>query len=184
MSERLHRAIDLAARAHAGQFRKDKDIRIPYVAHVYGVAMLLESHGFSEDVVIAGLLHDVLEDSPAFAVEVATFGDDVHRWVLTVTDPTAGQNNHDWLERKAAYIDRKSTRLNSSHLGISYAVFCLKKKPISVPVASVAPEESLMRYRREDAEVARIPGAQDPLFLNLAPTPDPSTLPLLEVIPI
>src|SRR2546426_4383355 len=29
---------------------------------------------------------------------------------------------------RAAYIDRKSTRLNSSHLVISYAVFCLKKK--------------------------------------------------------
>src|SRR5205814_10608682 len=28
--------------------------------------------------------------------------------------------------------DRKSTRLNSSHLGISYAVFCLKKKKISI----------------------------------------------------
>src|SRR5262245_63768058 len=28
----------------------------------------------------------------------------------------------------AAALDRKSTRLNSSHLGISYAVFCLKKK--------------------------------------------------------
>src|SRR5258705_7303965 len=28
----------------------------------------------------------------------------------------------------AALLDRKSTRLNSSHLGISYAVFCLKKK--------------------------------------------------------
>src|SRR5437899_7427137 len=28
------------------------------------------------------------------------------------------------------WIDRKSTRLNSSHLGISYAVFCLKKKKI------------------------------------------------------
>src|ERR1035441_10265101 len=28
----------------------------------------------------------------------------------------------------ASSIDRKSTRLNSSHLGISYAVFCLKKK--------------------------------------------------------
>src|SRR5437899_9488413 len=28
----------------------------------------------------------------------------------------------------AVIIDRKSTRLNSSHLGISYAVFCLKKK--------------------------------------------------------
>src|SRR5258705_8956525 len=29
---------------------------------------------------------------------------------------------------KVRMIDRKSTRLNSSHLGISYAVFCLKKK--------------------------------------------------------
>src|SRR5947199_181919 len=28
-------------------------------------------------------------------------------------------------------LDRKSTRLNSSHLGISYAVFCLKKKMVS-----------------------------------------------------
>src|SRR2546426_2410107 len=32
------------------------------------------------------------------------------------------------LEKKLAEIDRKSTRLNSSHLVISYAVFCLKKK--------------------------------------------------------
>src|ERR1035438_2947139 len=30
--------------------------------------------------------------------------------------------------RNVSEIDRKSTRLNSSHLGISYAVFCLKKK--------------------------------------------------------
>src|SRR5262245_63868041 len=29
-------------------------------------------------------------------------------------------------------LDRKSTRLNSSHLGISYAVFCLKKKNINI----------------------------------------------------
>src|SRR5205814_7813577 len=31
-------------------------------------------------------------------------------------------------ERYYPHVDRKSTRLNSSHLGISYAVFCLKKK--------------------------------------------------------
>src|SRR5437899_5561996 len=35
-----------------------------------------------------------------------------------------GRDVHGALEE----IDRKSTRLNSSHLGISYAVFCLKKK--------------------------------------------------------
>src|SRR5437899_12924987 len=32
------------------------------------------------------------------------------------------------LRHPEAEVDRKSTRLNSSHLGISYAVFCLKKK--------------------------------------------------------
>src|SRR5262245_65134191 len=32
--------------------------------------------------------------------------------------------------------DRKSTRLNSSHLGISYAVFCLKKKKINTDLIS------------------------------------------------
>src|SRR5947199_7862284 len=37
------------------------------------------------------------------------------------------QRQHD-LARPHARGDRKSTRLNSSHLGISYAVFCLKKK--------------------------------------------------------
>src|SRR5262245_64829414 len=33
-------------------------------------------------------------------------------------------------QETAPIIDRKSTRLNSSHLGISYAVFCLKKKKV------------------------------------------------------
>src|SRR5258708_29298855 len=33
-------------------------------------------------------------------------------------------------------IDRKSTRLNSSHQIISYAVFCLKKKKLSVPLSN------------------------------------------------
>src|SRR5258705_4175255 len=34
--------------------------------------------------------------------------------------------------------DRKSTRLNSSHLGISYAVFCLKKKRTATAVSDSA----------------------------------------------
>src|SRR5262245_63519722 len=50
-------------------------------------------------------------------------------------------------------LDRKSTRLNSSHLGISYAVFCLKKKKDRVlrgdPLARRL-EESGSRRRAED----------------------------------
>src|SRR5207253_6320758 len=41
--------------------------------------------------------------------------------------PTAGAKNEADLPAKARrYLDRKSTRLNSSHVAISYAVFCLK----------------------------------------------------------
>src|SRR5207253_9969165 len=36
--------------------------------------------------------------------------------------------SHAHAHKRATFIDRKSTRLNSSHVAISYAVFCLKKK--------------------------------------------------------
>src|ERR1035438_10706651 len=48
-----------------------------------------------------------------------------HDGIENILQSNVGQR---WLDR---YGDRKSTRLNSSHLGISYAVFCLKKKKIN-----------------------------------------------------
>src|SRR3712207_7065358 len=39
-----------------------------------------------------------------------------------------GQPDHHGLPLQVLAVDRKSTRLNSSHANISYAVFCLKKK--------------------------------------------------------
>src|SRR5256885_3750290 len=45
--------------------------------------------------------------------------------------PGAGLVAHARAGRSGFAIDRKSTRLNSSHLVISYAVFCLKKKKIT-----------------------------------------------------
>src|SRR3712207_7267695 len=41
----------------------------------------------------------------------------------------------EWLNRTINIEDRKSTRLNSSHANISYAVFCLKKKNTSVSLS-------------------------------------------------
>src|ERR1039457_1894817 len=46
------------------------------------------------------------------------------RWYSSQASPD-GSLNKDFL--RCSRIDRKSTRLNSSHLVISYAVFCLKK---------------------------------------------------------
>src|SRR3712207_9285601 len=44
------------------------------------------------------------------------------------TAPIAYLNNQYVVNEKVCGLDRKSTRLNSSHANISYAVFCLKKK--------------------------------------------------------
>src|SRR5205807_6809162 len=47
---------------------------------------------------------------------------------IEIGDPGAEDPARDHRDRAAELRDRKSTRLNSSHLVISYAVFCLKKK--------------------------------------------------------
>src|SRR5690606_39437600 len=51
--------------------------------------------------------------------------------VLDATFTTdLGGEARDYVESSSNTIDRKSTRLNSSHVKISYAVFCLKNKQI------------------------------------------------------
>src|SRR5205814_4889388 len=64
---------------------------------------------------------------PADAVEVAR---SLSAHGCDIVDVSAGQTVPDQQPTygRLFQTDRKSTRLNSSHLGISYAVFCLKKK--------------------------------------------------------
>src|SRR2546430_4207202 len=50
------------------------------------------------------------------------WGHERHSPPIRLPDPSC------WLPWQSRYLDRKSTRLNSSHSQISYAVFCLKKK--------------------------------------------------------
>lgn len=108
-TERLQTALDFAARAHAPQLRKDPDWEIPYVAHVYGVATILLRHGFADEIVVAGLLHDVLEDQPARRDEMELlFGHDTIRLVEWVTEVKTGHDGRKlpWSVRKAAYNER------------------------------------------------------------------------------
>lgn len=106
-SRRVHKAIDLAARAHQGQSRKDRDIPIPYIAHCFGVACLLAEFGFDEDVFVAGLLHDVLEDQPECMPEVEQFGKQVAALVRAISERKldAAGEERPWAERKSEYIE-------------------------------------------------------------------------------
>src|SRR5258708_21109120 len=69
-----------------------------------------------------GPVEQVAED---LAHVLAVCGEHSAREIRVASDPA--DRAAVWRGRKAA-LDRKSTRLNSSHQIISYAVFCLKKK--------------------------------------------------------
>src|SRR5439155_18088049 len=64
-------------------------------------------------------------------VLVVVVGEEVEVQVLAYIPLREQRQATDVLDRLDVFGDRKSTRLNSSHVAISYAVFCLKKKIIS-----------------------------------------------------
>lgn len=102
---RFAKALALAERAHAGQFRKGTPL--PYIEHPKGVAERVGAYGGSEDQVIAALLHDVLEGGgEPFRAEIAEFGPVVLRMVLDCSDtvPAAGGTKPPWKARKEAYL--------------------------------------------------------------------------------
>src|SRR5262245_24388558 len=84
-SPRYDAALALAARAHRSQLRKGTDL--PYIAHPVHVSLILIRHGFGEDLAIAGLLHDVVEDTdvPLYRI-AAEFGDEVAGLVAAVSE--------------------------------------------------------------------------------------------------
>jgi (p)ppGpp synthase/HD superfamily hydrolase len=91
-------ALAFAADRHAGQTR-DLD-GLPFVTHPVEVACLLHEAGYSDEVVAAGVLHDVLEDTDADPGELeARFGRRVAELVGAVTDDPSIR---DRAERKAA----------------------------------------------------------------------------------
>jgi len=59
--EKLFKAVEIASKAHNGQRRKGQDPS-PYICHPFFVGMILLKLGYDEEVVSAGILHDVIED--------------------------------------------------------------------------------------------------------------------------
>lgn len=99
-SERYQAALALAAGAHAGQVRKGGGGS--YLVHPVHVSVILLRHGFAEDVVLAGLLHDVAEDTevPLAKIE-AGFGPAVAEMVAALTErKREGGVERPWEVRK------------------------------------------------------------------------------------
>lgn len=104
-TERLDKAIRIAARSHAqqGQHRKGSDT--PYIIHPFGTMLIASQATDDEDTLIACLLHDVIEDvHPEIYSKVdmsRDFGDKV---LGIVMDVTKDDTMTDWHESAQAYL--------------------------------------------------------------------------------
>jgi len=108
-----------AIRAHKGQVRKSEREK-PMVIHPIIVANILKEYGYDDNVVMAGYLHDVVEDTDYTIENIKeTFGDDVSSLVYEASEPDKSKS---WEERK------KHTIENTKNLDIRHkAVICADK---------------------------------------------------------
>jgi len=96
MDDILFDAIEVAVHAHRGQFRKGT--KIPYVFHPLNVGRILHECGCSVLVVVAGILHDTLEDTPIAFEDIQTrFGEEVANLVSLLSEP---DKTDTWEHRK------------------------------------------------------------------------------------
>jgi (p)ppGpp synthase/HD superfamily hydrolase len=99
--ELYEQALNIAVKAHKEQTRKHDGS--PYISHPIIVGRILEKAGFSEIVVAAGLVHDVLEDTSVTEDELQQIlGAEVVRIVAAVSE----EKSLVWEDRKKQYIQR------------------------------------------------------------------------------
>jgi len=105
-SARLEEAARFAAVAHREQARRLSGT--PYFQHAGAVAWILDRAGFDENVMIAGLLHDVVEDAGVSPEEIASrFGPEVAElvvWCSEVKNDAQGRKRP-WIDRKRDHLD-------------------------------------------------------------------------------
>jgi len=98
--DRIEEAVLFAMEAHRGQLRKSSPI--DYFWHPLGVGRLLAEEGCDEEIVAAGVLHDVLEDTAATADDLRRrFGERVAKVVEGVSE---SDKSLSWEKRKGATL--------------------------------------------------------------------------------
>ncbi|MGE0753118.1 MAG: HD domain-containing protein [Variibacter sp.] len=114
LTERFDRALLYATHVHGGQARKGTPV--PYIAHLLAVSATVLEYGGDEELAIAALLHDSVEDQGGKArlADVRNrFGDRVARVVAACSDSLAdtakGEPKADWEKRKEAYVAHLDT---------------------------------------------------------------------------
>jgi (p)ppGpp synthase/HD superfamily hydrolase len=121
-TQRLDKAVRVAARAHERQGQHRKGTDIPYIVHPFGVMVIAANVTDDEDVLVACLLHDILEDvSPEIYSEQNMRQEFGERVLAMVKDVSKDEAIADWHERCAAYLENLENRASEQSLIVSAA---------------------------------------------------------------
>jgi len=105
-TDRLDSALRKAAWAHEKQDHHRKGSDVPYIIHPFGVMVIASNVTEDEDILIACLMHDVLEDVDVSIYDENTMREDFgNRVVAIVKDVTKDENEKDWHDRSKAYLN-------------------------------------------------------------------------------
>lgn len=111
LTPKLQKAINLASQLHANQTRKIGNL--PYISHPFSVMLILLDYTQDENILIAALLHDILEDvnSQKYNSQmlIQDFGQKISQLIKDVSGPNSSEMNKDqqitsWQQRKKTYL--------------------------------------------------------------------------------
>ncbi len=98
------KALEYAALNHKDDVRKGT--ATPYIVHPVEVAMILKESSLEEEIVAAGMLHDILEDSDITPEDIRKeFGEEILGLVLGASERLEDRENRNWKERKEHTIE-------------------------------------------------------------------------------
>lgn len=145
----VERAFALGARAHEGQKRKSGE---PYFTHPIAVAHILAELGADRDTLVAGLLHDTVEDTPvtlaeierAFGAGVATLIDGVTKLEGVDAEEKPGLNQQIETLRKMFTLMQRDVRI---------MVIKLADRMHNMQTLGFVPAEKQVRTARETMDV-------------------------------
>jgi hypothetical protein len=107
---RFEEALDFAAKAHAAVHQERKGTDFLYVSHPIRVAEILDRFGCSDDLVVAGFLHDTIEDADVTADKIsAAFSPDIAALVRAVSEPDKSLAWRTRKERTIAHLEQEKS---------------------------------------------------------------------------
>ncbi|MFA5827758.1 MAG: HD domain-containing protein [Candidatus Shapirobacteria bacterium] len=134
LTPKIQKAIKIAAEKHAGQVRQGDNL--PFIVHLLEVAWVLSNYSNDENVIVAGLVHNVVNnvDDYSFVDIKNDFGELVMAMVFDVSeDKEAGselKGQASWEERKNKYLQHAETMSQEAML------ICAADKIVTLTVIS------------------------------------------------